>query len=308
MTDQPDPGPFLIRLMKAVAPEKGDELERIIAELGISFRIEHDAERIFFTANAQERVITVGVKCLGRLWANAFAYFCIYTDLADAKVRDVNLREMSLRDSERLKKASDLLKWAANADVQIKLSRRYGISFDDISLPPDLPIPFSESEFASDKHVADELSLMAIGYTLHHERVHIELGHEWCEGFVSIEQEKTADMRAAEWLLDSTGVDEKALLKRQLGIAVGLGWLASLNIYLGPTGGDTHPSGYDRLFQVLDQFVEDDNSVLWAFVSVILGVHLQNQEVEIELDLEREFTSFREVVNYYVDVISRIEE
>ncbi len=161
--DPQNPGPFLVRLMKAVAPEKGDELDRIIAELGISFRIENDAERIYFTANAQERVITVGVRCLGRLWANAFAYFCIYTDLADAKVQDISLREMSLRDTERLRKAGDLLKWAANADVQIKLSQRYGISSDDLSLPPDLPIPFSESEFASDKDVADELSLMAIG-------------------------------------------------------------------------------------------------------------------------------------------------
>ena len=304
MPDLPDPGPFLVRLMKAVAPEKGAELERQVSELRITFEIDENQDRIHFSADNIHRKIIVGMRCLGRLWANAFAYFCIYTDVADMKVRAITARELDLRSSERLRKAGDLLNWATNADVKIKLSQRLGIDTGDLGLPPDLPVPFSEAEFASDKHVADELSLMALGFILHHEREHIELGHTSSEGFVSIEQEKAADMRAAAWLLDSPGIGDDALLKRQLGIAVGLGWLASLNVYIVQPGNATHPPGYDRVFQVLEQYVEDDNSPAWAFTMTLLSLHLQNQQEPIPLEYDREFTSFRDAANYYIDVIS----
>jgi hypothetical protein len=306
MSDLPDPGPFLVRLMKAVAPEKGAALERQISDLGITFEIDENEDRIHFSADGDHRKIIVGLRCLGRLWANAFAYFCIYTDVADMKVRDLTAKELNLRSSERLRKAGDLLKWATNADVKIKLSQRHGIDAGDLSLPPGLPVPFSEAAFASDKHVADELSLMALGFILHHERVHIELGHTSREGFASIEQEKAADMRAAAWLLDSPGIEDDARLKRELGVAVGLGWLASLNVYVVQSGNETHPPGYDRVFQVLEQYVEDDNSPVWAFTMTLLSLHLENQQEPIPLDYDREFTSFKDAANYYIDVISRL--
>jgi len=41
-----------------------------------------------------------------------------------------------------------------------------------------------------------------------------------------------------------------------LGISVALLWLTVFNIFLGPIKNDTHPQGYDRLFQVLDHGIE----------------------------------------------------
>lgn len=302
----PDPSPFMTRLMQAVAPEKSDVLQDRLVRFGIAFAVDQSEDRIFFTADSGERVITVGLKCLGRLWANSFAYFCIYTSVAEAKTNDPSIREMSLNENERLRQATELLRWATTADIGIKLHQRYGIEFAASETPTGLPIPFSGNEFASDEHVADELTLVAIGYTLHHERVHIELGHVRCEGADSFEQEKVADMRAAEWLLDSPDIQPNAMLKRQLGIAVALGWLASREVYVGKSGGNSHPPGYDRLFQVLDQYVEDDNDLIWAFVSVLLGVHLHNGQIELEMD--QEFSSFKDCVNYYINEISKINE
>jgi hypothetical protein len=38
----------------------------------------------------------------------------------------------------------------------------------------------------------------------------------------------------------------------------------------------------------------------------MLGVHLENQR-RSQIDLERKFDSFKAGVNYYIDIISRLE-
>lgn len=290
-------------VMKQVSPEKADQLEAIVTDLGITFRIDNNAGEIHFQADSRRKVIVVGTKCLSRLWVHAFAYFTFFTDLVPLKVSDPSA-PLKLQSSDRLRKAAALLKWAVKADLHFQLGGTRELDSSMASLPPEIEPIFSDREFAVDKRFADRHATVALGFILHHELAHVRLGHIATKGLLSIEQEKEADRAAAEWLLGSPDLDGKELLKRQLGVTIALGWLASRNVYIGHSS-TTHPPAWDRLYQVLEQYVENDDAIAWAFAAALLGVHLENQR-RSEIDLGKECESFKEGVNDYIDILSRL--
>jgi hypothetical protein len=303
-----DPTPFFVQLLVAVAPEKSQEVLRYVEDHHVTFAVDESSDRILFQANGRNQRIVVGLRCIARLWASAFAYFRIYTDVAEAKSENPQIRERDLRSSERMREAGDILKWAIETDIAIILAESTGLRLDSPldALPFALPQPFAYAEYASDPHVADELCLMALGYILHHELAHLRLRHEPTTGVVSILQEKEADRAAADWLLGALDDESNPMfVKRALGIAVGLSWLASLNIYVGTTSRNTHPPAYDRLFQVLSQHVQDGENPVWGMVSLILALHLQNQGVQWGEDIQ--FDSFNDAANYYVEQIAKMD-
>ena len=295
---------FPPEVMKMVAPEKAAQLAAILADLGITFRIDEDEERICFQADSKNKVVLVGTKCLARLWVHAFAYFTIFTDVVALKVRDPEAT-LDLRSSDRLRAAAVLLKWAVKADVQVALTNRTGVSSAMLSFPSELEAVFSQEQFAEHKRFADNHAFAALAFILHHELAHIRLGHTAEQGLLSLEQEKAADRMAAEWLLDSPGLNPRALLERQLGITIALAWLASRTVYVGHSS-KTHPPAWDRLYQVLEQYVEN-GSIPWAFAATSLDLHLLNQR-RSQIDMERKFDSFKEGLSYYIDVLSRLGE
>jgi len=230
--------------MKMVAPEKAAQLAALFADLGVTFQINRDAETIEFRSFSEKQMIVVGTKCLARLWVHAFAYFTIFTDVVALKVRDPQAT-LDLRSSDRLRAAAVLLKWAVKADVQVALTNRNGASSAMVSFPSELEAVFSQEQFAEHKGFADKHAFAALAFILHHELAHIRLGHTAEQGLPSLEHEKAADRMAAEWLLDSPGLSPRALLQRQLGITIALGWFTSLTVYIGHSSA-THPPALRR--------------------------------------------------------------
>ena len=159
---------FPAEVMKMAAPEKAAQLAAILADLGITFRVEDDEERIRFQANSEGRVIVVGMRCLARLWVHAFASFAIFYDTVQLKTRDP-AATLDLRTTDRLRKAAVLLKWAVKADLTTKLFPQQLDHSGTLALPPELAVVFSKEEFARDKHLADEHATTALGFILHHE-------------------------------------------------------------------------------------------------------------------------------------------
>jgi len=109
--------------------------------------------------------------------------------------------------------------------------------------------------------------------------------------------------------VDSPELSKARRLNCLLGIAIALLWLTVFNVYLGPSHGETHPSGYDRLFQVLDQAIcRDDGveeSLVWDFVSRMLFVHMDN--AGFQFDTDKMQGTPREQVNYMIDLLSKQE-
>jgi hypothetical protein len=296
--------PYPPEVMRLVVPEKARQLAALLADIGVTFQIDKDVEKIEFRSFSKEKVIVAGTKCLARLWIHAFAYFTIFTDMVALKERDPEAT-LDFRSSDRLRAAAVLLKWAVKADVQVALTNYNGASSAMLSFPSELEAVFSQEQFAEYKRIADNHAFAALAFILHHELAHIRLGHTAEQGLLSLEQEKAADRMAAEWLLDSPGLSSRASLERQLGITIALGWLASLTVYVGHSS-TTHPPAWDRLYQFLEQYIGDDHNIVWAFAAEMVGVHLWNQR-RSDIDLEREFGSFKDATNYYIDVLSRLE-
>lgn len=295
-----DPTPHLIKLMSDVAPERASRLAQVLTQHSVAFAVNDQADRVLFRSHPRGNVIEVGLKCIWRLWASTYAYLCLYDELQLAKLSDANVLGLEFR-SPRSKKAARMLQYAVTYDVAIR--RGQTAPSEVTGLPNDLPRPFADAPHGSDEYAADQLCLKAIGYILHHELAHIYCGHKRCKGPDSIQQEKEADLQAAEWLLGNPALDPNVRLGRELAIAAGLGWLAAIDVYVRPSG-TTHPPSYDRLYQIMDHYVVNKNSLVWALLAILLLLHLQNQNVDWGKDVAHD--SWKSAVNYYVDVISRL--
>lgn len=189
--------------------------------------------------------------------------------------------------------------------MQATLSKCKGFQSTKLSFPSEFEAVFSQECFAECKQFADNHAFAALAFILHHELAHICLNHVEQQGMLSLEQEKAADCMAAEWLLDSPGLSPRALLQRQLGITIALGWLTTLTMYMGHSS-TKHPPAWDRLYQVLEQYIENNHNIVWAFAAEMIGIHLWNQR-RSEIDPKRESSSFKEGFNYYIDVLSRLD-
>lgn len=292
---------FVFLSLRRIAPEKSDDLFSIIEQKGITFRFVPSEDRILFTADSINKVISVGEKCLERLWAMSYSYFLFYETVSKAKHQDVSVKSNDICSDPDLEKAGELLSWATSVDWQIKAEGKQRQS-PLPEWPQSLPRPIENPQKESNEDVADKLFLSAVGFILHHELAHVEFGHTNTTGDESIHNEKDADRAAATWLIDGLQANDKEFIQRIFGVAVALLWPAALEAYV-PSSGETHPPGYDRLYQILFQFVDDDRHPVWGFVSIPLGMHLDASGAQFDREMKHQTP--RDAVNYYCNVLSK---
>ena len=151
-------------------------------------------------------------------------------------------------------------------------------------------------------------------FILLHELGHLNFAHRREHGYWSIHQEKDADRFAADWLLAGAANRSGNTLASQLnvlhGISVALLWLTVFDVFLGPSESNTHPAGYDRLFQILEHGLEqtDDlgQEMVWYFVWKMLFRHMWAAGFDFnESDAAQSQGDQRQKVSYLIDRISR---
>lgn len=283
------------------APERSNDLIGLIKKHGVRFAFDGSADRILFTADSSNRLITVGEGCLERLWACSCAYFIFYDKMRSASQNDPATHEIRLGVDPELDGAMNLLSWATSVDWQV--AAEGGNRTEPLpNWPLDLPMPIANPEKGSNEDIADKLFLSALGFILHHELAHIRLDLFGSEGVDSILAEKEADREAARWLVDGLDEQDERFSQRILGVATALCWLASLNAYVSFSS-RTHPPGYDRLFQVLSGFVTNDWHDVWIFVATPLMFHLDASGIKFDSTMRHQ--NPREAVNFYCDLLSR---
>jgi hypothetical protein len=293
--------------LEKIAPEKATEIEKVLAQNQLKFEIEDTEEPFFFFASPSDKKITAGVGALGRLWATAYGYFCLYTTVADVAKKDIHTaHELDLKGGERIDKASTLLEWTIHVENEIaELKKKKTPLPPSFDWPSGLPQPIPNPPHASDSHVADELFLCAGAFILHHELAHIRLGHKPSYSSSKMKQlEEEADMAAAHWMLDGLDQGDMKFVKRALGVALALSWLASVAVYV-PEDQDDHPPSCDRLYRVISHFVTDPNHVVWAFVSTILRANMEARKMDY--DKQREAKSFKDDVEYCISVFKNYQ-
>lgn len=225
------------------------------------------------------------------------------------------------QDRDRLLAPVDkLLNWAVGVDLTRWLEN------NGVSLPPGHILRATDDELPDDilRPLTNEHRILgmgifkyAIAWILLHELGHLKLGHTYTEGYPSLAQEKESDRFAAEWMADAasdskTEDREPNRLAVLLGIAIALLWISIFNVFFGRKEAKTHPEGYDRLFQVLDQIIDRSKKTeyigVWQAVETMLFVHMYSAGYDFDdSDAIHMQGDPRDEVNYLIDRISKFE-
>jgi hypothetical protein len=299
------------KLLATVSPNRAAELAALIDELGPVWLLDRESNQNLFQAwPGQPNQIRMGLKCSKRLQVHAYAAAVILSSVGKPKAE----RDQLLAPVDRM------LNWAVGVDLT-RWTERGGIS-----LPLDHVLRATDEELPADvlpqlnkdhKTLGMGLFRYASAWVLLHELGHLTLGHTYKEGYPSLAQEKEADRFAAEWMADSASDSrgeerEFDRLGAIFGIAIALLWLTVFNVYFGPKEAKTHPEGYDRLFQVLDQIIdrsdEQEYLAVWQSVSTLLFIHMRSASYEFDdNDALHMQGDPRAEASYLIDRISRFD-
>lgn len=281
-----------------ISPERSAEFA---ASLG-DFRLIYNNERRWiFHADPIRKEISVSRGAIELVWCASLAHYLYYTKLFQGKKHDAE-HEIDIHKVPEVSDAFKLLRWA----IVCQLNNN---SNDD--WPEGLPLPVPCPEKESNENVADELTLVACAFLLHHELAHINLRHR---GFTKsdlqdsslrhlcLDQEKDADATAAEWVLGGITPSIPAFVKRILGITQALLILNMIGLYRGSLGGFSHPFSYDRLDSRLKGALGAQSHVAKGFAFSILDLHYQNTGRKMQ---QTKFDTPEEALEHLCDMLAK---
>lgn len=276
--------PFLI------APERSREFD---TELGHFDLIYLPSRKWKFCADPATREVFVSRGAIELLWCSSLAHFSFYSRVVAGKRFDA-AGEVDLRADPVLKAHLELLAWSIGC--QLNKDER-----DD--WPGHLPRPLPNPPRNSDENVADELTLAAGGFLLHHELAHVRNRHSApVSDELSLQQEKEADIAAAEWVLDGLcDCHDPRFTKRMLGIVNALLLTAAMSLHGNRLGGRTHPCSHDRLSSLIERFLGKEEHVARAFAWAVLSLHFQVSRRVIK---GTEFEDFRDGLESICDQLA----
>jgi hypothetical protein len=303
----------LAKLLKQAAPAKASELDEFLSQLQPVCQIDRTEERLLFRACSASKTIEFGMKCTCRLQSHAYAAAAIILALGECENRVAT-------DDERhalFHPADCFLNWAVSRDIQQSLLQTDGNELPLESIMTgavnELPDGLLASLSQDQRRFGEGLFKLAAAFILLHEIGHIALAHTGSTGLWSIEQEREADRFAAAWLVEAAsserGSEEHSRLTVLFGISIALLWLTVRNVYLDCDESSTHPQPFERLYQVLNQYVDPANELeygaVWHFISTMLYIHMENAGYEFRLEDFR--VDPREEVNHLINRLSRGE-
>jgi hypothetical protein len=262
----------------ALAPERQEELRGRVAHMQIKFRT--DRRDISVAVDTGE--ISLGFAALEQLWASAYWYHVFYDEYGKAQRRlETKFDYLTVA---RTSTAFDLLNW----------SIRKHVGYTQDRWPDHFPKPELHPLHASDIHVANELFLCAVAWTIHHEIAHVLLQHPGIDSENSQREEREADLVATDWILAFAPTPEH-LRKRVLGVIVAILALDTIEFSIGDPASRTHPTAYERLAYCLVKYAAADDDEAFAFALCGLQFSLAQRNIELPLDAP----SFRHLLDEF---------
>jgi len=295
----------MIDLLRQAAPGKSKALDELMVRLHPNLQFDTDELRILFCAESSSNTITVGVPCTRRLQAHAYGYAI--------KLLALGTPGLSLGERKKLCSHADpILNWALSRDLHQWLAQIEGTErpLEDIfaGAGVNLPNALLSSLTVDQRRMGEGLFRFALAFILLHELAHLHYRHKRDDdNFWNREQEKAADQFAAEWLTDLSQKEPIDRMANLFGIAIALLWTTVFDVFFWPRQSETHPPGYDRLYQVLDQVVDrsndDEKLLIWDFVSRVLFAQCKAARIQVEPEPPHGLP--RDRVNYLIDLISK---
>jgi hypothetical protein len=296
-------------LLRVVSPNRTAELSALLDELNPTWLLDRDSDDDVFEARlGQPNTIRMGLKCSKRLEAHAYAAALILSSIGKPKPERDRI----------LAPVNEMLNWAVGTDVTRWLNgdgrtlrQGHALRATDSDIPEHLLLSLS----TQDKVLGKGLHAYSTAWILLHELGHLKLGHTFTQGLVSLQQEKDADRFAAEWMAAAALESAEELregdrLCALFGTSVALLWLTVVNVYRGQRDSNTHPQGYDRLFQVSEYIIDKEDEqeyfAVWQFIATMLFVHMDSAGYDFdESDAARMQGDPKDEVSYLIDRISR---
>lgn len=282
---------FLPASLLNIAPEKGQELHRLLVEHRVRFTVSDEKGWGFETRPVGDcHEIRASIRGMEMLWALSYAHYASYQKFKQHETGAAPV-EVDLSADPALRGAFELLAWVLASHRDPAHRKPW---------PSDLPMPagagkVEDGEEPSPERVADELSLCAAAWILHHELGHVVAG----DPLVTVSsrtEERTADRAATDWVLEGV-TDEMMILKRGLGIAIAVVALAALELEAPPpprSGAPTHPSAAERIHAALDHVAFGPDHQAFEFAAIALKVHLHRVGAELPAG---EYDSAREMLD-----------
>ena len=180
---------YIPRTLDTIAPEKFNKLVEALGKGELELEIFESLDRVH-EFDPEKKKIRLATRPIELLWAQSYSYFVWYSEeLANVQP---NGQQIDAHRKPTVHRALELLRWATE---QTATPNRE-------PWPRDAASPEPEPVDQPCAHVAQELSLIAVGFILHHELGHYRLRHQVGE---NIDQEREADYEAIDWIMG--GID-----------------------------------------------------------------------------------------------------
>jgi hypothetical protein len=273
--------PALGEVFERVAPEHRANLRERTEDVTMEVL---DSNKFECKAIAAFKLIVLSTRTIELTWAFSYAWWAFYhKEIAGTKADG---QTVDLTGRDYLQPALRLLTWAVRERTKRADEHDHGVNR---SWPEDQVSPTPPHAYASDEHVADEMTLVGAAFMMLHELAHTYLEPEAdSAGVVSeLAHERDCDAEAARWMLSSSELSVEERGKRALGIAVALLLITTRGIHTGDHDGRQHPFDFDRLIDILETYVEPDDDTVWGFVVGILSLHLTKVDIpppQVELE------------------------
>lgn len=283
--------PFIENILDSlanVAPEKRADLMKLLSEQRAKINLKY-SPGFLFSADPGTKRIEMSLRGLEFLWAAAYMFYVVYNACARSSTKGEGY--LKFDQDEGCQIGLRLYKWASDNLIASVAS----------PWPKTLPCPSKGMASDSLENVVTELFLCAAAWILHHELAHITLDH--VEGSaISILQEKEADEEATRWILEDCP-DVSSCEKRELGIAIAILVLTSLDYTRGTFESASHPRSYQRLFDAFVDTIKEEDHRVYGFIIVIMKAYLDRYGIETQEDPTRTyFACFQE----YCKVLARV--
>src|ERR1017187_4241005 len=302
MTTDTDFGDAMKAILLQVTPEKRDELEQNLQD--VNFVEDESTERISFGTIAAWKLVRVPKRCQSRLWAQCYAYFCHFAAFV-ANGDGLSPRSRYDLSESDLNQAGEMMEWATNVDVSVRVQRRAGRPIEVEAMPKDMPMPISGQKFEFVRRYAEQVFLHAFAFILHHELSHIRLGHNGTKGELPIEEEFEADRAATDFMVSTSDISEHDYLFRHLGIAIALLWFTTIDFFERYEK-RAHPPSWERLYRALEPSLKGERDAIWGFVALALRLHFRR--VGISLHSMSDFGPTKDTVRRLLDLLQRHNE
>jgi len=282
-----------------LAPERQEELQRLIADRNINFQFDVQTHEMRFEGAelfGGIGLVYIGQRGLERLWAHTYGVIHVYRRFQATGFT----QPMLLSSTEEGRITGLLLDWAIDGEV----------NGNPASWPVDLPRPEANPEDDQGK-LTNELFLGLVGFAVLHEIGHIVRQHQG-DGLpkdVKYRHEFEADEWAYDWVMEhwreyipnipQIQPGDPLIFKKRCTLITGLFSLIAIHHVRQPRNVETsgHPHTIDRLLRFLIKHANENNGLdsglAWALASTAINMHLSQFSTGAWPDLD----DFRDHLN-----------